>query len=67
LNTAYGADNKTVKNVSISYSGSIGSDEVYILPFLGEPGRITSGISGNVISFNIPEIDKGMVVMIKRN
>ncbi|HSD63484.1 MAG TPA: hypothetical protein VLB50_06780, partial [Ignavibacteriaceae bacterium] len=49
LNTAYGADNKTVKNVSISYSGSIGSDEVYVLPFLGEPGRITSRISGNVI------------------
>jgi len=67
LCTIYNSDNKTIKDVGISFSDSTGSDEVYTLPFLGTKERIKTESSGNSISFTIPEIDRGMVIMIKRN
>lgn len=67
LCTIYNSDNKTIKDVGISFSDSTGSDEVYMIPFLGTKERIKTQTSGNSISFTIPEIDRGMVIMIKRN
>jgi hypothetical protein len=45
----------------------VGTDEVYILPFLGVKEKIKTQTTANEISFAIPEIDKGMVIMVKRN
>jgi hypothetical protein len=66
LCTIYDSDDKRLRNVKISYDNSIGTDEVYILPFLGKPEQINTRLTGNEISLTIPEIGKGMVLMIKR-
>lgn len=58
---------KTLKDIKISYANSVGSEEVFILPFLGEKEKIKTKTSGNEINFIIPEIERGMVIMIKRN
>jgi hypothetical protein len=67
LNTVYDSGVRTIKNIEISYSDSIASSEVHQLPFLGAAEKVNTRVSDNVVSFTIPEIDRGMVVMIKRN
>ena len=60
------SENKNIKDIKISYTGSIGSDEVYTLPFLGKKEKVKTSKTENEISFTIPEIQRGMVVIIKR-
>lgn len=59
-------DNRNITDVKISYAGSIGGDEVYTLPFLGTKEKVKTLKTENEISFTIPEIERGMVVIIKR-
>jgi hypothetical protein len=65
--TLYDSEIRSVKNVKISFGNSVGSAEVYMLPFLGIKENIKTQMTGNEISFTIPEIEKGMVIMIRRN
>ncbi len=67
LSTVYDSGVKTVKNIGINYSNSFGSNEVQLLPFLGTKREINTQVSDNVVSFVIPEIERGTVVLIKRN
>jgi len=67
ITTVYDLDNRKVKDVKISFDDSVGTDEVYILPFLGVKEKIKTQITANEISFTVPEIDKGTVIMVKRN
>jgi hypothetical protein len=60
-------ETRTVKDVRISFESSVGSDDVNILPFLGNKKKVKTQVTGNEISFTIPEIERGMVIMIKRN
>lgn len=57
---------KSLKDIKISYSDSIGSEDVYVLPFLGDKEKIVANKNGNKISIIIPEIERGMVIIIKR-
>jgi hypothetical protein len=57
----------TVQNIKISFPDSIKIDEVYKLPFLGAKEKINIQVADNEISFTIPEIGKGMVILMKRN
>ena len=59
-------ENKNITDVKISYTSSIGGDEVYTLPFLGRKEKVNTLKTENEISFTIPEIQRGMVVIIKR-
>jgi hypothetical protein len=65
--TLYDSEIRSVKNVKISFGNSVGSAEVYMLPFLGIKENIKTQMTENEISFTIPEIEKGMVIMIRRN
>jgi len=67
LTTVYDLDNRNIKDVKISFNNSVGTDEVYILPFLGVKEKLKTQTIANEISFTVPEIDKGTVVVIKRN
>lgn len=67
LCTIYDSNAGTVKDVKISFPDSVGSNEVFMLPFLGTTEQIKTHITGDEISFTIPEIGRGMVIMIKRN
>jgi hypothetical protein len=57
---------KMLKNIKVSYDNSIGSEDVYILPFLGKKQKIETVKKGDEISFVVPEIDRGAVLMINR-
>lgn len=59
-------DNRNIADVKISYTNSFGGDEVYTLPFLGKKEKVKTLKTENEISFTIPEIQRGMVVIIKR-
>ena len=59
-------DNRNITDVKISYASSIGGDEVYTLPFLGTKEKVKTLKTENEISITIPEIERGMVVIIKR-
>ncbi len=65
LTTVYDMPVRTLKDIKISFPAE-GSDEVYILPFLGEKEKIDTRVNDNEISFTVPEIDRGAVIMIKR-
>jgi hypothetical protein len=58
---------KSLNQVKINYDKSLGGDEVYLLPLMGVREKINPQVNGNEINLTIPEIDKGMVVMIRRN
>lgn len=64
--TVYDSEIRSVKNVKISFDSSVGSSDVNILPFLGNKEKVKTQIAGNEISFTIPELEKGMVIMIRR-
>jgi hypothetical protein len=66
LTTVYDTEVKKIHDVKISFTDSFGTDEVYMLPFLGSKEKIKTQVIANEISLTIPEIDKGMVIMIKR-
>ncbi len=66
LNTVYDIPVRTLKDVKVSCPVSEGSGEVYILPFMGEKEKLNSRVTGNEISFAVPEIDRGAVIMINR-
>ncbi len=67
LCTIYDSNVGTVKDVKISFPDAVGSNEVYMLPFLGTTEQIKTRVTGDEISFTIPETGRGMVIMIKRN
>jgi hypothetical protein len=67
ISTVYDSEIRTIKEIEINYTKTIGSDEVYMLPFLGAKEKIKTQTVDSEISFTIPEIDKGMVIMVKRN
>jgi hypothetical protein len=58
---------KTLKEIKIAYNNSVGSEEVYVLPFLGDKEKIKTQVTGSEINFIIPEVERGMVILIKRN
>lgn len=60
------AEERNIRDVKISYTGSIGGDEVYALPFLGTKEKVTTLKTENETSFTIPEVERGMVIIIKR-
>lgn len=64
---ACGSENKVLKGIKISYNDSIGSEDAYVLPFLGAKEKIITNRTGDEISFIIPEINKGTVVIINRS
>ncbi len=66
LTTVYDMPVKTLKNVKISCQITSGNPEVYVLPFLEEKQKIQSLSTRDGISFTVPEIDRGTVIMIKR-
>lgn len=59
-------EERNIRDVKISYTGSIGGDEVYALPFLGTKEKVTTLKTENETSFTIPEVERGMVIIIKR-
>lgn len=59
-------DNKKIRNINISFNKNFGSEEVYILPFLGEMERINTNQKNDTINFTLPEIERGTVILIKR-
>jgi hypothetical protein len=67
LTTVYDADVKKIDDVKISFTTSVGTDEVYILPFLGVKKKLDTRVTSSEINFTIPEIERGTVIMIKRN
>lgn len=60
------AEERNIKDIKISYTGSIGGDEVYALSFLGTKEKVTTLKTENKTIFTIPEIERGMVIIIKR-
>jgi len=58
---------KTLKDIKISYSNSVGSQEVFAIPFLGDKEKIKTKKLGSEINFIIPEVERGMVILIKRS
>ena len=60
------AEERNIRDVKISYTGSIGGDEVYALSFLGTKEKVTTLKTENKTIFTIPEIERGMVIIIKR-
>ena len=65
LTTVYNTPVRTLKDVKISFPAA-GTGDVYVLPFLGEKEKIDTRVKNNEISFTVPEIDRGAVIMIKR-
>ena len=61
------SNNKVLKNIKISYDNSIGSEDVFILPFLGKKEKIKTNKKDGKISFVISEIERGTVVIINRS
>jgi hypothetical protein len=59
-------DNKNITDIKIIYASSIGGDEVYTLPFLGTKEKVKTLKTENETSLTIPEIERGMVIIIKR-
>jgi hypothetical protein len=57
---------KVLKGIKISYSDSIGSENVYALPFLGKKEKIKTNKTNDEISFVIPVIGRGTVVIINK-
>lgn len=60
------AEERNIKDIKISYTGSIGGDEVYALSFLGTKEKVTTLKTENETSFTIPEVERGTVIIIKR-
>lgn len=67
ISTANTSGPKTLKQIKVKYDNTLGNDEVYLLSFMGVKEKINPQVNGDEINLTIPEIDKGMVVMIKRN
>lgn len=67
LTTVYDLDNRKIKDVKISFDDSVGTDEVYMLPFLGVKKKLDTQVTPSEINFTIPEIERGAVIMIKRH
>jgi hypothetical protein len=67
LTTVYDSGIKTVKDVKMSFADSVGTDEVYMLPFLGNKEKVNTQVTADEINFTIPEIERGMLIIIKRN
>jgi len=65
--TSGNSEPRKLKQIKVSYDNSLGGDEVYLLPFMGVEEKINPQVNGKEINLTIPEVDKGMVVMIKRN
>lgn len=61
------SNDRSIKEIKIDYDESLGNEEVILLPFLGKESEIKSVHSGTEFSFIIPEIERGMVVTIKRS
>lgn len=59
-------DNRKITDIKISYASTIGGDEVYTLPFLGKKEKVKTLKTENDINLTIPEIERGIVVIIKR-
>jgi len=57
---------KSVKDIKISYADSVGSEDVYVLPFLGDKEKIETNKIDSEVNFTIPEVERGMVIIIKR-
>ncbi len=66
LTTVYDMPDRTLKGVKVSCPASEVSGEVYILPFMGDKEKVDARLSENELSFTIPELDRGAVIMIKR-
>lgn len=67
LTAAYDIPERMLKEVKISCPASEGSDEVYILPFLGKKEKLETRKTGDRINFTVPEIGRGAVIMIKKS
>ncbi len=67
LCSTYNNPEKTPGTVRVSMPASSAGSEVYMLPFLGQKEKIETHTAANEISFTVPEIDRGAVIMIKRN
>ncbi len=57
---------KSLKDIKISYANSVGSEDVYALPFLGNKEKIKTNKTDSEVNFTIPKIERGMVIIIKR-
>ncbi len=60
------SEEKTIKNINISFNNNLGSEDVYLLPFLGNKEKVKTNKVDESINFSLPEIDRGTVVIIKR-
>jgi len=63
---ACSSNNKVLKNIKIRYNNSFGSEDVFLLPFLGKKEKIETVKKGDEISFVVPEINRGAVLIINR-
>ncbi len=59
-------NDKSLKDIKISYDISLASNNVTILPFLGEETKLEVTQDEQEFSFIIPEINRGMVIIINK-
>lgn len=60
------SEERSVKEIKISYNKTLGSENVTMLPFLGEEKKLEVTNNNGELSFIVPEINSGIVVSIKR-
>jgi hypothetical protein len=56
----------SIKEIKITYDKSLGSENVTMLPFLGEEKKIEVTNNNGELSFIVPEIKRGIVLSITR-
>ncbi len=66
LAVAYDMPVRTLNDVKITCPAAVAGGEVYMLPFLGDKEKIKTRVTGKKISFTVPELGRGAVIMIKR-
>jgi len=57
---------RTIKDIKINYKDSVGSEDVYILPFLGKKEKVKTSKTGDEITLTIPEVERGSVIIINK-
>jgi len=60
------SNDKSIKKIKIFYDESLGNEDVSILPFLGKETKLEVTRDEQEFSFIIPEINRGMVVIINK-
>ncbi|HSR16693.1 MAG TPA: hypothetical protein VLM39_01275, partial [Ignavibacteriaceae bacterium] len=60
------SNDKSIKKIKIFYNESLGNEDVSILPFLGKETKLEVTRDEQEFSFIIPEINRGMVVIINK-